>query len=351
MAVAADLTSARREVPDALAAIELYFQQGWTDGLPIVPPTEVRVRECLEYSGHEPSDVIGVVPYRNITITAEKVAINAVMAGCLPAYMPVVMAAVEAMADDAFNLHASMASTAGAAPLAIVNGPVIQEIGLNSGDNVFGPGWRANATIGRALRLVLMNVCRAQPGVMDKSTLGHPGKYSYCIAENEVDSSWQPLHVERGVPAELSAVTLFAAEAPAYVKNDEANRPEQLGASLVDTITRGTPRPGGHYALVICPEHLNVFVRHGWSKADLRAYVAENAKRTAASAKRAGWITGEVSPDDETTELRWFSSPDQLLVVVAGGKTSGTSAVIPPWAGAANSRPVTKGVGVCVDCE
>src|SRR5919198_914260 len=165
MAVAADLTSARREVPDALAAIELYFQQGWTDGLPIVPPTEERVRECLEYSGHE---------------------------------------------------------------------PVIQEIGLNSGDNVFGPGWRANATIGRALRLVLMNVCRAQPGVMDKSTLGHPGKYSYCIAENEVDSPWEPLHVERGLRRDQSAVTVFAAEAPHYAMNHTANRAEQLAASLVD---------------------------------------------------------------------------------------------------------------------
>src|SRR5215208_532186 len=228
MAVAADLTAARREVPDALAAIELYFQQGWTDGLPIVPPTEERVRECLEYSGHQASDVVGLVAPRNITITAEKVAINAVMAGCLPAYTPVVFAAVEAMADDRFNLHASMASTAGAAPLAIVNGPVTQEIGLNSGDNVFGPGWRANATIGRALRLVLMNVCRGQPGVMDKSTLGHPGKYSYCIAENEIDSPWEPLHVERGLQAAVSTVTLFAAEAPAYVKNDPANRAEQL---------------------------------------------------------------------------------------------------------------------------
>ena len=350
MAVAADLTAARREVSDALAAIELYFQQGWTDGLPIVPPTEERVRECLEYSGHKASDVVGLVAPRNITITAEKVAINAVMAGCLPAYTPVVFAAVEAMADDRFNLHASMASTAGAAPLAIVNGPVVQEVGLNSGDNVFGPGWRANATIGRALRLVLMNVCRGQPGVMDKSTLGHPGKYSYCIAENEIDSPWEPLHVERGLPAEVSAVTLFAAEAPAYVKNDPANRAEQLAASMVDVITRGTPR-GGSYLLVVCPEHLRIFERDGWSKSDLRAFVVEHAERTRASAKRAGWLPGEVSEQDEREQLRWFEGPDELMVVVAGGKTSGTSAVIPPWAGGASSQPVTKGVGVCVDCE
>ena len=158
----ASLTAARHEAPDALSAIELYFQLGWTDGLPIVPPTEERVLECLEYSGHAPDDVVGMVPPRNITITAEKVAINAVMAGCLPAYFPVVVAAVEALADDSFNLHGSMASTAGAAPLVIVNGPIVGEIGLNAADNLFGPGNRANATIGRALRLVLMNVC--QPG-------------------------------------------------------------------------------------------------------------------------------------------------------------------------------------------
>jgi hypothetical protein len=350
MAVATDLISTRREVPDALAAVEYYFQEGWTDGLPIVPPTEARVQEFLEYSGLQPSDVVGAVPPRSLTITAEKVAINAVMAGCLPAYMPVVMAAVEAMADDRFNLHASMASTAGAAPLVIVNGPVVQEIDLNSGDNVFGPGNRANATIGRALRLILMNVCRARPGVLDKATLGHPGKYSYCIAEDELDSPWEPLHVERGLQREVSAVTLFAAEAPAYVKNDPANRAEQLALSLVDTIARGTPR-GGYYLLIICPEHLNIFLRDGWSKRDLRGFVAERSSRSLASAKRSGWLPGAVTEADEGEQLRWFKSPEQVMVVVAGGKTSGTSAVIPPWAGGASSDPVTKGVGVCVDCE
>lgn len=350
MVVAADITATRREVPDALAAIEYYFQEGWTDGLPIVPPTEERVRQFLEYSGHQPTDVIGVVPPRSITITAEKVAINAIMAGCLPAYMPVVAAAVEALTDDRFNLHASMASTAGAAPLVIVNGPAVQEIDLNSGDNVFGPGWRANATIGRAMRLVLMNLCRSRPGVMDKSTLGHPGKYSYCIAENETDSPWEPLHVERGLDRELSAVTLFAAEAPAYVKNDEANRAEPLAASMVDVITRGTAR-GGYYLLVICPEHLNVFQREGWSKRDLAGFVAEHSTRSVADAKRAGWLAGDVSRADESEQMRWFKSPDQVMVVVAGGRTSGTSAVVPPWAGGASSIPVTKGVGVCLDCD
>lgn len=345
-----EFASDRHELSDPLEAIEFCYRQGWTDGLPVVPPTEERVREMLEYAGYRPDDVLGTVPARNITITAEKVAINAVMAGCLPAYMPVVAAAVEAMADDRFNLHAAMASTAGAAPLVIVNGPVIREIGLNAGDNVFGPGWRANATIGRALRLVLMNVCRARPGVMDKATLGHPGKYSYCIAEREADSPWPPLHVQRGVPREVSAVTVFAAEAPAYVKNDQANRAEPLAASFVDVITRGTPR-GGSYLLVVCPEHLEVFQREGWSKQDLQTFVAREAKRSVASARRAGWLSGAPAEREEDQELLWFQSPADVMVVVAGGTTSGTSAVVPPWAGGAMSSPVTKGIGVCIDCE
>jgi hypothetical protein len=233
-----------------------------------------------------------------------------------------------------------MASTAGAAPLIVVNGPIVREIDLNSGDGVFGPGWRANATIGRSLRLVLMNVLRAKPGVMDKSTLGHPGKYSYCIAENEVDSPWEPLHVERGLRHEQSAVTVFAAEAPHYVMNGGASTAEQICASLLDTLTANMPR-GAHILIVICPEHLQVFEREGWSKRDLRTYIAEHAQRSVASAKRAGWMKGEPTAEDETTQLRWFSGPDKVLVVVAGGKTAAVSAVIPPWMGGAGSDPIT----------
>ena len=343
MAVGADLTSARHTVPDALAAIEFYYQQGWTDGLPIVPPTEERVAEFLAAVGRQPNDVIGSIPNRNIELTAEKLAINAVMAGCLPSYMPVVLAAAEALLDDRFNAHACTASTAGAAPLLVVSGPIAESIGLNSRDNVFGPGWRANATIGRTIRLVLMNVFRAQPGVMDKATLGHPGKYSYCIAESPRLGDWRPLHVERGLPAGSSAVTLFAAEAPIYVMNHSANRAEMLANSLIDGLTRGLPR-GAYYGLVICPEHLNVFQREGWSKRDLMTYVAEHASRTAASAKRTGWIRAEVEAADESTLLRWFDSPDKLLVLVAGGDTAGVSAVIPPWIGGAVSDPVTKAI-------
>ena len=165
-------------------------------------------------TGRSPDEILGYVPVRQRRITVEKVAINAVMAGCLPEYMPVVLAAVEAMCDEGYNLHGSSASTGGSATLLIVNGPIAKELGINSGANLFGPGCRANATIGRALRLILMNVCGAIPGTLDRSTMGHPGKYTYCIAENEADSPWEPYHVEKGFAADTSTVTVLPALGP-----------------------------------------------------------------------------------------------------------------------------------------
>jgi hypothetical protein len=220
------LTSRRIEVSDPAEAMEYFYQQGWTDGLPVAPPTPERVREFLEYAGNLPGDILGMIPARNRVITAEKVAINAVMAGCLPNYMPVIVAAVEAMCQEEFNLHGISATTGGTAPLLIVNGPAAQQLNINCGVNCFGPGVRANATIGRAIRLILMNVGGSIPGVLDKSTLGHPGKYSYCIAEDEKGNPWGPLSVERGMPEDVSAVTVFAGEAPHYVNS-------QLGGTTI----------------------------------------------------------------------------------------------------------------------
>src|SRR5262250_2476424 len=194
------LRSAVYEFADALDANELYQQNGWTDGLPIVPPTEERVQACLDAAGLAPADVVGVEAVRQRPITAEKVAINAVMAGCLPAYMPVVVVALRAICQEPFNLHGSTASTGGSAPFIVVNGPVRTAIGMNATHNVLGHGNRANATIGRAIRLILINVLGCIPGQLDRSTLGHPGKYTFCIAEDEEDSPWIPLAQERGVP-------------------------------------------------------------------------------------------------------------------------------------------------------
>src|SRR6185295_6242994 len=207
---AAALTSRRHRAADDAEAIELCFAQGWTDGLPVVPPTPERVVRMLDAARLEPGREIAYIAHRAVSVTAEKVAINAVMAGCRPEYMPVVVAAVEGIGDPRWSYHGPGTSTSGAAVLLIVNGPVAQELDINAGDNLFGPGWRANLTIGRAVRLVMRNVCGRIPGTLDRGTLGHPGKLSFVIAENEAESPWPPLHVERGFRPEQSTVTVVA---------------------------------------------------------------------------------------------------------------------------------------------
>ena len=193
-------TSARIASADALEAMERYARNGWTDGLPIVPPTEERVRECLEWAGLPGDHVIGIETVRRRPLTAEKVAVNAVMAGCLPPSFPVVATALEAMCDEAFLLHGCSASTGGSAPLLVVNGPIRLELGMNATHNALANASRANATIGRAVRLVLINLLGCVPGELDRSTLGHPGKFTLCVAEDEEDSPWLSLAEERGLP-------------------------------------------------------------------------------------------------------------------------------------------------------
>ena len=201
MTTEAKLASEIYEVADPFEANELFQRNGWTDGLPIVPPTEGAVRAFLEAAHLAPDEVVGVEPVRRRRITAEKLAIAAVMAGCLPEYMPVVVAIVKAMCEPQFGLHGCTASTGGSAPLIVVNGPIRTAIGMNATHNVFANGSRANATIGRSVRLFVLNVLGGHPGQLDRSTLGHPGKFTFCIAEDEEDSPWLPLSVERGIPA------------------------------------------------------------------------------------------------------------------------------------------------------
>ena len=203
------LQSTRHDVADMSAAVDFYFDKGWTDGLPVVPPTENAIWGMLESAGLEPQAEITFIDNRQVSVTAEKVAINGVMAGCRPEYMPVLVAAVEAMGDPLWSYHGPATSTGGSAVLTVVNGPIAEELGLNHGDNLFGPGWRPNASIGRALRLVMRNVIGTLPGRLDRSTLGHSGKYGFCIAENEAESPWPALHVERGFRADQSTSSPF----------------------------------------------------------------------------------------------------------------------------------------------
>ncbi len=345
------LTSRRIELSDPAETVEFFYRQGWTDGLPVVPPTPQRVSEFLEYAGKLPGDILGMIPPRNRVITAEKVAINAVMAGCLPNYMPVIVAAVEAMCQEEFNLHGISATTGGTAPLLIVSGSVAQQLNINSGVNCFGPGVRANATIGRAIRLILMNVGGAIPGVLDKACLGHPGKYSYCIAEDEEGNPWEPLSVERGMPPEVSAVTVFAGEAPHHVNSQLGGTGERLVGSIVNTML-GTLYRGGNWVLVLCPEHVTIFKKEGWTKAQIRQAVYERAMRPLAEFKRLNGMPDSMIPaQDEATPYRYMGSPDDLLIVTAGGGAGGFSAIVPPWAAGDSSRPVTRAIGVCIDCN
>ena len=339
------------EWEDVVEAIEKCYDLGWTDGLPVVPPTAERVQQFLDYAGRPSDEVLGALPERRREITVSKVAANAVMAGCLPEYLPVVLAATEAMLDPAFNLIGPSSSLGGAGILLIINGPVIQELDINCRNNLFGPGNRANSTIGRSIRLILMNACASIPGVFDRSMLGHPGKFSYCIAENETGIHWNPLHVERGFSRDESAVTVFACEGPRQVRM--AAKPEiilmgvsdvasSLGTSMSNAGSVGDVDAKvrqGQIALVMAGAS---DVWNGWSKEDLRKSLFAGVRRSVADLKRAEVIPGDVAPGDEDDFLPMIHSPDDILVVFAGGFEGAHCALIPSWGPKVSSMAVTK---------
>jgi len=328
----AQLTSKRYQVNDLPEAMELYFEKGWTDGLPVVPPTEEKIVAMLDAAGLDPDREIAQIKDRRVTVTAEKVAINAVMAGCRPEYMPVVAAAVEAIGDPRWGYHGPGTSTGGAAVFMLVNGPIARELDINSGDNLFGPGWRANASIGRAVRLVMRNVIGTLPGKLDRSTLGHPGKYTYVIAENEVDSPWPPVHVERGFRPEQSVVTVLAAEAPHQFYNQLSNTAGGILTTVCDDMRiSGNVMGQPTYVLVLAGEHTRTIARDGWSKGDIRKFVFEHTQNSVAHLKRTQRMPGSVTHDDETTMRPLVASPEDIVVVAAGGRAGAFSAYIPGW--------------------
>jgi len=344
MALPAKLTAAEQPVATWAEGVETYFERGWSDGLPVVPATEDAVWRFLEAVGRAPGDVVITEPVRRRTITAEKVAINAVLAGCRPEYMPVLVAALEAMSDPAFTLHGAITSTGGSATLVVVNGPIRRRLDFNGGANVFGPGWRANATVGRAIRLITLNCLGAQPGVLDKSTQGHPGKYSYCIAENEEENPWEPLHVEHGFAREASTVTVFAAEGPHNVLSHYGETAEAILVTLGDTMASlGSFSPGQSF-VVLAPEHVQILARDGWTKPRLKEDLYARARRTRADLKRGGKLAGAIDPGDETQWVHRGQGPDDIHVVVAGGGAGGHSAFIPSWSRYRNSLAVTREV-------
>ena len=337
------LRSAAYEVADSYEANELFQRNGWTDGLPIVPPTEELVRRFLGAAALDAGDVIGVEPVRRRRITAEKTAIAAVMAGCLPEYMPVVKALVRAVCEPTYGLHGCTASTGGSAPFVVVNGPVRREIGLNATHNALANGSRANATIGRALRLLIINVLGGIPGRLDRSTLGHPGKFTFCVAEDEEDSPWAPLAAERGAPAGASAVTVLAAESPHQVMNEWTSDPREILDTYAAAIRANMLTYSiwaGNYALVIAKQQRDTITAAGWRKADIREYVFQTAR-----VRRGEWRTvgksAVAARKDEDSVYTALRSPDDLLIVAAGGPAGGFGVVVPPWYGA-KSLAVTK---------
>ena len=345
------LQSEAFELSDAVKANEFYQDKGWTDGLPIVPPTAHGVSTCLRAVGLSPDAVIGIERVRQRPLTAEKVAINAVMAGCLPSYMPVLVAVLQAMCEEPFNLHGSTASTGGSAQCIVVNGPIRQTLGMNATHNVLSTGNRANATIGRAVRLVLINVLGCVPGQLDRSTLGHPGKYSLCIAEDEEDSPWLPLAQQRGVAEGVSAVTVMACESPHQTMNEWTSDPEEIvetfAAEMRHNMLTYSIWPG-NYGLVIPKQLRELLAAAGWQKHDIQEYVYRRARVRRsdwAGVGKAAIVNRGGGPDQEFCALR---APEDLLVVAAGGPAGGFGAVVPPWLGSkalAVTRPVTPSGG------
>jgi hypothetical protein len=344
------LSSRRLGFEDVFAVQEYFHSRGWTDGLPVVPPTPDAVDACLAWALLPPDHLIGVEPVRHRAITAEKVAINAVMAGCLPMHFPVVVTAVTAMLAEPFQLHGPTASTGGCGVLLVVNGPIRRELGMDATFNAVGPSDRASTCIGRAVRLVLGNLLEVRPGEIDRSTLGHPGKISYCIAEDEENTPWRSLAEERLGDPHVSAVTAMAAMGPRQLMNEWTTVPEQILDTFVAEMKANMANYsiwGGNYAIVIPPQLRQHFDAAGWSKADIRNYVFANAR-----IQRRAWADcgkANVVGDDGDRVYAALPDPDDLLVIAAGGPAGGFGAVIPPWLGT-KSRAVTVPIGACADC-
>lgn len=327
--------------------VEACYERGWSDGLPVVPPTPRRVLEMLKGTSREPKDVVAVMPPDLTECTVEKVAVNAVMAGCKPEYLPVVLAAVEVACEDAFCLHGLVATTWFSGPMVVVNGPIARAIGMNSGGNALGQGNRANATIGRALQLVIRNVGGGRPGEVDRSTLGQPGKYTFCFAEDESDACWEPLSVTRGFPEGTSTVTLFAADGVQGVFDQQSRTPESLTntfAACLRTVAHPKIAMASDAFLVVSPEHLRVFREAGWSKQQFSEELAERLKLPGRDMIRGAQGIAEGLPEHlKEVDVPKFR-PGGLNVVRAGGKAGLFSAIIGGWlaTGEMGSSPVTK---------
>ena len=340
------LHSRQIEIASSEDEFEAMFSRGFTDGLPVVPPTPERVMRMLSGTTRDPQEVVAIAPPDLVELTVEKIAINAVMAGCLPEYLPWVIAAVEAICTDEYNIHGVLATTMPVGPVIICNGPGTRAIGMNSGVNVLGQGNRANLTIGRAVQLIIRNVGGGRPGEVDRAAHGHPGKLSFCFAEDELGSPFTSLAVSRGFDATQNTITVFTGEGPRCVVDQLAREPEQLAQSLAVCL-RTVHHPKLPFAfdavLVLGPEHARVFAQAGWSRERVLQEVHDRLQMPGAEIVRgAGGMAEGVQEAFKDATLPKFR-PGGLMLVHAGGPAGLFSAIIGGWVnGAAGSDPVTK---------
>ena len=338
------LDSQRIELVDDYDAVQnLYLERGWSDGLPITPPTPERVEAILAAANLDPQRVVAELPPHWGEATVERLAVNAVMAGCLPEYLPVIVAGVAAMSDPAFNLYAIQSTTHSCAPLLIINGPIRQQLGLNSSSGAYGPGWRANATIGRAVRLALLNIGGGYPGVGDMSTQGAPSKYGYCVAENEAENPWEALHLERGFSPDQSTVTALAGEPPHNINDHTGRSAEEILTIIAGAMAvtgANNAYTGGETLLALGPEHAATIAGDGFSKDDIREWLNRHARipleryTQDTMLERFGHI-----PDGPVPMV---ATPEDLAIIVLGGPGKHSSWV-PTFGGA--TRSVTREIG------
>ena len=339
--MAAVQNSTGSQVGNDVDLVEHYYERGFSDGLPVVPPTPQKIAAMLDALGGEPQLLECRVPPRWGGLTREVLAINLVMAGCLPQHARIVRAALRALCEPAFNLNGVQATTHMAAPLLVVNGPAAKAAGMNGGCNAFGSGNRANATIGRAIRLVLLNVGGGWPGDLDKATLGHPGKYTYAVCENEAASPFAPYHVEKGFKAEDSTVFVMAAEPPHSVTNHVANDAQGILDSIcsaMSTFAHNNSVSQGHCAVVIGPEHAATIAKSGWKRADIRNYLwmySGNPFAQLSFGHRYGKIYNRNLPvwyrREPDSRIPIVPSAEHIHLFVIGGEAGRFSAFIPGW--------------------
>ena len=349
------LRARRIEVGSSDDEFEFMFDQGFSDGLPLVPPTPERVMRMLAGTQRDPQEVLAEMPPNMGEVTVEKVAINAVMAGCLPQYMPVINTIVQAICTDEYNIHGVMATTMGASPVIVVNGPIRERLGMNMKLGALGQGNRANATIGRAVRLLVRNMGGARPGGTERSTLGNPMKFTMCFAEWEERNPWSPLHVERGFEASDSVVSVFTmTSGPTLIVDQDSRSADQL-AGTMGLCLEAAFNPKAHYAtdalLVVVPEHVDTLMRDGYSKADLRARIQAVTARpiselAADEISGAGFkpeMIAQMDDEAKARKLPKFRSDDDIHIVVAGADAGKFSGAFHGWAtGEIGSIPVSR---------